>query len=240
MNLRKWKALIKKDFKLTLNNKSIFFVFIMPVLFAVIYKYLLVEGSNDPHVKEMVLSLVTMLGFGVIGASSMAITIAEEKEKKTLRSLMLSDVSGLEFVISKLVVMVILFMISMIACYVILGAAISGLPLYLLNVLMTTLALLLFSSVIGILSPTQQTAGLLGMPVMFLSMLPIFAMMSGEEFMITIMKFIPTGPIMFFMNPGLLEQFDYSLFIGYLTITLWIVIGLAVFGYFYHKKGFDN
>ncbi|WZU01489.1 hypothetical protein MGH68_19100 [Erysipelothrix sp. D19-032] len=41
MTMRKWKALIQKDFKLTFNNKSFPVIMLMPVIFAVFYTTIL-------------------------------------------------------------------------------------------------------------------------------------------------------------------------------------------------------
>lgn len=241
MNLHKWKALLKKDFKLMIGNKNITFLIAMPIIFAFIYSNLFPKDpAGGVDVKYTLMALINVLGLAVIGSSILGMSIAEEKEKKTLRSLMLSDISGPQFILSKAIIILGLFVVAMVACYFIVGVPVSYLPMYLLHLFLSTLALLLLSAVIGLFAQNQQSVGILGMPVMFGVMVPIFSIMSDNKVLHTIAGFLPSGP----MTYQLLQQggvpIGGSLLQSLVIVVVWIGLAMGIFALAYKKQGVDN
>ncbi|QIK57058.1 ABC transporter permease [Erysipelothrix sp. HDW6A] len=239
MKLRKWKALLIKDTKLVFKNKNIILLLLLPPIFALVYSNLFTHMVEDESI-YVLLSLITGLGLMVIGSSVMAMAISEEKEKKTLRSLLLSDVSAIEFILSKMVIILILFTLMMSICYLIVGAPRSYMLEYLLIIVLSTISLLLISSIVGILSPTQQASSVLSAPIMFALGIPMFALMGLNEVLLIVSKFFPTGPALFMLNAkaGLMD--NYPSLLGYSSMILWILISLSAFTYFYKKNSIDN
>ena len=240
MKLRKWKALLLKDFRLTLNNRSLLAVMLLPVLFAVIYTQMFGKASESMS-PFMILILVTTMGMMMIGSASVGTSIAEEKEKKTLRSLMLSNVSGVEFLISKLIVIAIFNTLIMALSYLIVGTEITYLPTYMFLIFLTSISLMFISSVIGLYAPNQQAVGLIGMPIMFASFAPMFAMLGGNKGVLYfISKLLPTGPITFILAHKVDMFTDYSTILGIVTMVVWIGLALGGFVIAYGHKKFDN
>ncbi len=239
MKLRKWKALLSKDFKLILNNKNILLLLMLPILFAVIYSSSMDLG-DDPKGIYFLLVMITALGMMVVGSSLMALSIAEEKEKKTLRSLVLSDISGFAFIACKMIIITILFTLAMTASFFIVGAPMHYLGKYLLMLLLTTISLLFFGSIVGLLSQTQQSAGVLGTPLMLLFAIPLFSLMGDIEILNKIAKLLPTGPITFLMLQDGGAQISYSNLVGFGSMAAWILIAGVIFLVFYRKKSIDN
>lgn len=239
MKLRKWKALLNKDIKLMFKNKNIILILLLPLIFAVIYSNLFSEMKEDNSVYAL-LSMITGLGLMMIGSSIMGMAIAEEKEKKTLRSLLLSDVSASEFIFSKMIIVLVLFTLTMVMCYFVVNSPLSYFPEYLLIIVLSTVSLLLIGSIVGILAPNQQAASVLSIPIMFVIGIPMFALMGQNEVLLTISKFIPSAPVLFMLGVKAGELTDYSSLLGYSSMIVWIFVSLGLFISFYKKKSMDN
>ena len=90
-------AIIEKQLKDTLKNKEVLIQFIMLPLLAVIMNTTIhIEGMPD----NFFICLFGVMYVGMAPLTSMAAIIAEEKEKNTLRILMLSNVTPLQYLIS--------------------------------------------------------------------------------------------------------------------------------------------
>lgn len=240
MKLRKWKALLLKDIRLTLSNRSLLVIMLLPIIFAVVYTNMFNRGGEKMP-PFMILVLVTTMGLMMLGSAAMGTTIAEEKEKKTLRSLLLANVSPVEFLISKLIIIVLFFTVIMALSYLIVGADVSYLPTYMVLVFLTSLSLMFISAVIGLYAPNQQAVGVIGMPIMFLSFVPMFAMINGGKgIMLLITKFLPTGPVTLILAHKLDMFADYSVFLGIASMLIWIGVAMAIFVFAYGRTKFDN
>lgn len=239
MKLRKWKALLRKDVKLILNNKNILLLLMLPILFAVIYSNAIDLGEEVKGTFTL-LVMITSLGLMVVGSSLMALSIAEEKEKKTLRSLVLSDISGIEFIVSKMIIVTILFTLSMTLGFFIVNAPMYYLGKYLAMLILTTLSLLFLGSIVGLLAPTQQAAGVLGAPFMLLFAVPLFSLIGDLEVLNIAAKFLPTGPITFMLLKDGGDMVQYSNLLGFGSIAIWIILSGCLFAGFYRTKSIDN
>lgn len=126
ISMRKIGVLFKKDFTDFFKNMAVFVSCIIPVIFAVVYKYMLADmGVGALYLMNMILGL----NLAMISVMLTATTIAEEKEKFTLRTLMLSNVSGVEVFTSKMLVTSLIMLISNTLIFLISGVEIGLLPL---------------------------------------------------------------------------------------------------------------
>lgn len=240
MNLKRFSALLKKDSRLIITNKNIILLMLLPLIFAVLYRYVLPMDGDVGVMFDLVLLLVTILGLAVVSSSLVGMSIAEEKEKKTLRTLMLAGVNGTEFVVSKMIVILILFVLSMTIGYFILSEPLELFPLYLAYLVPTTISLLLLSATIGLFAKNQQAVGIIGVPLMFVIMIPMFSIMGDNAFILTLAKFIPSGPMALMMMQTSLASSAYPVWLGVLSMGIWIMLALGIYLLAYHYRRFDN
>lgn len=97
--------------------------------------------------------------------SLLSMMVAEEKEKNTLRTLMLSDVSAEEFLLSKSLVALFLMTIIAIADFLILKGALELFAVYLISGTLAAISLLFLGAMIGLLCKDQMATGTLSAPV---------------------------------------------------------------------------
>lgn len=238
MKLFRLKVLIGKDFKLILANKNILLLFSLPLIFALIYSQIpLHDGAEFVY---QLLAMITLLGLGAIGASIMPMAIAEEKEKKTMRSLTLAGVHPSEFIISKMLVVLFFFVITMTLSFAVIRAPWSYYPMYLLLLVLSTISLFIGSSSFGLLAETQQATGILATPLMFLVMSPLLTMFIDNEIVKLIVDYSPAGPLfkMILFEGGFVES--YNKVLGVTILIAWIIVAILIFNMIYRRKSIDN
>ena len=111
--IRKVRALAGKDFADLIKNPTMFVVCLMPIGFMLLYRFVIGDAATSAGVTMGELAAASeeiatfMLGsslcmtIGMVASMIVLYGIAEEKEKHTLRTLMLANVRASEVVISK-------------------------------------------------------------------------------------------------------------------------------------------
>ena len=165
-------VLIKKDFRLMFTNKNMLIMILLPIGFAVLYQTIFGDVKEAGMPSNFVLTLCELLNLSAIPLTGLAMMVAEEKEKNTLRVLMLSDVSALEYIFSKIISVLVLMELITIVIFFITATQLSYLPMFLLVTTVTSISMLLFGSVVGLLSKDQMSTSTLSTPLMILFLIP--------------------------------------------------------------------
>ncbi len=230
IRMNKLRALLKKDFKDLMKNGNCLLMVALPLLFTLLYTNMDLGGEGLPA--AFVLMLCLLMNLSLMPISVMAMVIAEEKEKNTLRTLMLSNVSAGEFLLSKSIVIFVISEIVSVLIYLITGVDSVNPVSFALATSATCVCMLLFGALVGILSKNQMTSGSLSAPLALLMLMPaIFAEMN--ETFAKIAQFMPTRA----MVELLMSNEKTLLNIGILLI--WIVLAAALFTLTYRKKRLD-
>lgn len=148
INGYKIQALFMKDVKNFFKNINVSFMLLMPIGFAFLYTKVIPMGELDGQSGMYVYNLCSLLTLGVVPISIVAMSIAEEKEKNTLRTLMLSNVTAVEFLVSKILVGLILAMIVNALVFFIAGAPTVDFLKYMLSFFVTMFSAVLFGAAI--------------------------------------------------------------------------------------------
>ncbi len=233
-------ALFKKDCKDTLQNMNVMILVILPLVFGVLYTNIF-SGMMEDMPTSFVLNMVTGMTLALIPTSFLATLVAEEKEKHTLRTLMLSGVTAAEFIASKILLTLMLLELLSIACFFITGSPVNLLLVYLLLVTIGSLGLLLIGAIIGLVCKDQMSTGVLSAPISLILLLPPM-LGSMSPFLAAIAQFTPIEWVMRLFNS---LQEGGSLFSplgvqGFLVLLAWVVLPALAFGLVYRRKRLDN
>ena len=238
MNMRVVNTLIKKDFKNCFSNKNLLASLAIPVGFCILYNYLFsgIVGLESTYVLQM----CAIFAIAIVPTTILPVMIAEEKEKYTLRSLMLAKVSGLEFLAAKLEVCLTLTLIEALLVFFLAGGQRAQLPLYLLMVLLSTLGLSFLGTIAGLAAKDQASAGTVGAPLLLIALIP--PLFSGLSDMLA--KFavlVPTTSFqtIFFSALDGKPVFSGGNPLAFAVCLVWIAAGYTVFHVFYKKRGMD-
>lgn len=240
-SMRRVNALFKKEIKDLGKNKNVMMMCLLPILFSIIYSNLFGGNiSSDGLGKVDILILCLGMNLTLVSSFVISMLIAEEKEKNTLRTLMLSAVSPWEFLAGKALIAILLSVITNVAMFFIVGIDVQYLGKYILITTLVVFSMIEIGAVIGIIAPNQMATGVVGMPVlMILLMIPLFARVSKT--LTKIAEFLPNYNMnvmleKIFKGQGIGDNFAYNISV----ILAWILIAGIIFAYTYKKRGLDK
>lgn len=169
------KAILWKQLKDTLKNKSVLIQFLMFPFMTIVMENA-IQLQNMPE--HFFVHLFAVMHVGMAPLTSAAAIISEEKEKNTLRVLRLSDVSAVEFLIANAVYILSLCMAGSLVIGLTGGYRGGDLLRFLLIMFVGHFCSFLLGAAIGVAGKNQMAVTSANVPVMmvlsFLPMLSIF------------------------------------------------------------------
>lgn len=169
-------TIMQKQMKDTLKNKTVLIQFIMfPLLGIIMTKSMQIEGMPE----NFFVNLFSTMYIGMAPLTSVSAIISEEKEKNTLRVLLMAKVSPMQYLIGigSYVFLACMFG-SVIFSVLLQNVTTSHRIIFLLIMALGIITSIMIGGVIGIISKNQMAATSVTVPVMmifsFLPMLSIF------------------------------------------------------------------
>lgn len=229
MSIRKTIAVFQKTYKDMLKNKKSLVIFLMFPIMALVFYNLI------PEEKEFFSTIFLPIHLIVVPASMIAAIISEEKEKNTLRQLIMANVKPLEYFIGIGLFVFIMSILSASLFLLILSLTSIELLRFYIIVSLTILCSMVIGSVVGILSQTQMNANALIMPLsIILGILPMFSAFNDTIKNIASIFYTQT-------LSNVITSISKSISIKDFTIMLLnFFISLALFTLIYRKKKLDN
>lgn len=174
--MRNVLVIIKKQLKDTLKNKTVLIQFIMFPLMTLVME----NAISLPDMPELFFTkLFSVMYMGMAPLTSAAAIISEEKEKNTLRVLMMANVKPWEYLLGVGTYVWILCMAG--AGIMATGLSASDIPFYLGVMAAGFVISIALGACIGIFSSNQMTATSLFVPVMLVfSFSPMLAMFNDK------------------------------------------------------------
>lgn len=230
MNIKKITAIFQKTLKDMLKNKRTLLMFlIFPIMTLVFYNLM-------PQQKEFFSTIFIPIHLILVPASLVASIISEEKEKNTLRSLILSNVKPLEYFLG-IGIFVLLISILSSSLFLIVMNLTSTIELvrFFIMVTLSVLCSMVVGSVIGIIADNQMSANALIMPVsIILGIVPMFS--AFNDTIKTLSSYIYTQTL----SNVIASIGESILFKDYLIMIVNFMVCLIIFTLVYRKKKLDN
>ena len=189
---RKLNALLWLRVQVLISNSSLLATLLMPFGIAVLY--------NEFMNKNGELSMLLLSTSLTMVLSMVSIMMAEDKEKRNLKSLILSGVTATEYTFSMLVLPILIMLLAMIVLPIYLKVDLSGyLFAYVIYLLLATISIIFLNLLIGAVSDTQSKAQVYSIfPMLIVSFLPIIALQNDTAQKVLDYSFI--GPIVNLLN----------------------------------------
>ena len=218
---RKLNALLWLRLQVLISNSTLLASLLMPFGTAVLYnEFSNKNGQLSLFLLSASLTMVLSMGSGYM----VSIMMAEDKEKRNLKSLILSGVTATEYTFSMLVLPILIMLVAMIVLPIYLKVDVSGyLFAYAIYLLLATICIIFLNLLIGAVSDTQSKAQVYSIfPMLIVSVLPMIALQNDTAQKVLDYSFV--GPIV-----GLLKEGGGELSLGNLCLLLaWVlVLGLA-------------
>ena len=218
---RKLNALLWLRLQVLISNSTLLATLLMPFgIVILLNEFLNKNGEVSLFLLSASLTMVLSMGSGYM----VSIMMAEDKEKRNLKSLILSGVTATEYTFSMLVLPILIMLLAMIVLPIYLKVDVSSyLFAYVIYLLLATISIIFLNLLIGAVSDTQSKAQVYSIfPMLIVSFLPVIALQNDTVQKLLDYSFI--GPLV-----GLLKEGGDELSLGNLGLLLaWVlVLGLA-------------
>ena len=218
---RKLNALLWLRVQVLISNSTLLATLLMPFgIVILLNEFLNKNGEVSLFLLSASLTMVLSMGSGYM----VSIMMAEDKEKRNLKSLILSGVTATEYTFSMLVLPILIMLLAMIVLPIYLKVDVSSyLFAYVIYLLLATISIIFLNLLIGAVSDTQSKAQVYSIfPMLIVSFLPMIALQNDTVQKLLDYSFI--GPLV-----GLLKEGGGELSLGNLGLLLaWVlVLGLA-------------
>src|SRR5690625_1374036 len=184
-SLKRMNAIFQKDLKDLTKNIYVGTSLLMPIAIAFMYGKM-GDISIEAHYLIINLTLVAVAFF------VQCALIAEEREKNTLRGLMLSPATIPEILSGKSLVSFLMTLLTIVVCANLSGYEPANLMLIGIAIIISSLFYLALGTLIGLLSRTVIEASVIMLPVMLVFGFGSFLELLIEEYpILTFVKFLP-------------------------------------------------
>ncbi|WP_369901742.1 ABC transporter permease [Bacillus manliponensis] len=232
-SMRRLSAILRKEMQDLKSNAQIFLMAAVPIILSLFYKN---AGAETVFLSVIVIAMVWCMVTPIIQAT----LIAEEKEKHTLRVVMLSPASPLEVMLGKALPTIVLSYLLSIGSLWILGT-LQGDPVLLSSVILLGIVFAtIIGTMIGLLAKNMVQVSVIGTPFSLLLLAgPILKHTVDNEFVKDVLSYLPTdhfGLALFSVLEGKgFSAIDMNL----LNISIWMIITFIICLVIYKKKQLD-
>lgn len=248
---RKTGALLAKDLSDLFKNPTMLVVCLLPIAFTALYRFMIGDATSNagitpeqqaaagPIIKQFMLGSSLCIAIGMVCTMTVLYGIAEEKEKHTLRTLMLANVGASQVVVSKAIVALVASAVINTACFFVAGGELGMLGAYLALGVVGSLPVILFSLVLGLASRDQMTAGVYSVPVLLVTLVPMFGM--ANETIQKAAHWLPTGGVYDLLGLAVQGNLASQEALAPLAVTAaWTIVGAVVFAALFKRLARDN
>lgn len=196
---RKLNALLWLRLQVLISNSTLLATLLMPFGIAILYnEFLNKSGELSMFLLSMSLTMVLSMGSGYM----VSIMMAEDKEKRNLKSLILSGVTATEYTMSMMALPLLVMFLSMVVLPLYLKVDLTNYFLtYGLYLLLATISIIFLNLLIGAVSDTQSKAQVYSIfSMLTVSFLPILAVQNETAQKLLDYSFI--GPLVSLLKEG--------------------------------------
>ncbi|RKV83076.1 MAG: ABC transporter permease [Streptococcus sp.] len=196
---RKLNALLWLRLQVLISNSTLLATLLMPFGIAILYNEFLNKGGElTMFLLSTSLTMVLSMGSGYM----VSIMMAEDKEKRNLKSLILSGVTATEYTLSMMALPLLVMLLSMVVLPLYLKVDLTNYFLtYGLYLLLATISIIFLNLLIGAVSDTQSKAQVYSIfPMLTVSFLPVLAVQNETAQKLLDYSFI--GPLVSLLKEG--------------------------------------
>ncbi|RDZ07688.1 ABC transporter permease [Priestia megaterium] len=233
-SFRRVNAILIKDWKDLMKNSYILFTLAFPLVFAIWIGKMDIENTFT-YIFPINFSLV------ICGCFVQAAMVAEEKEKSTLRGLLLSPATTSEILVGKSALSAITTIIVIIASIFLSNFEVPSLLWFSLTILLCLIIYITIGTLLGLLSRTVMETTIIGMPVLvLLGMGSVLKAVIDNDFLTKVIDFLPNeqfSNILINLNQG--NNFN-DISKSLLILVAWVFVTLIITFITYGKRRFDK
>ncbi|MBS4206855.1 ABC transporter permease [Bacillus sp. FJAT-50079] len=231
-SFKRINAIFQKDWKELYKNSYILFTLAMPLAFAALLGRI---GDEAAHMQSMPITLALLIA----GVFIQAAMIAEEKEKNTLRGLLLSPATTIEILIGKSALTFIMTVLVIIGSITLSDFHVENMAMFSLLILINLIFYISMGTILGLLSRTVMETTIIGMPAMVIfGLAPMFISLIENKAIVKLINFLPsehfTAAWLILSNGQ--SDIGHHVFV----LLIWAIASLVITFVIYRKRQFDK
>ncbi|MFD2044206.1 ABC transporter permease [Ornithinibacillus salinisoli] len=233
LSMKRIYAIFQKDIKDLSKNMFVSSIIVLPLLMAFMYSRMGVNIELHYLIINLTLASVTLF--------IQCAVIAEEKEKHTLRGLMLSPATLPEILTGKSLVTLILTLVTIVVCTKITGYDPANLLLVFIAIFISSLFYLALGTLLGLVTKTVVEASVVILPFMFLFGFGSMLQPLIDEYpLLVFVDYLPNTQLVEFAYK-VEEGLAFGNLWSHLTIILaWGVVSAILTFFVYRKREMDE
>ena len=233
ISMTRIQAIFRKDYKEFSRNYAVSIVVLLPLILAFAYNKM---GANNIQTYLLTINMA----FAFVTTYVQCCLIAEEREKNTLRSLMLSPASLGDILIGKSLLVFVLSSVIVTLTIYLLGYEPANLLLLSLALLLSTIFYIALGTFCGLFAKTLMEASLIILPVMLIFTFgPIAFGMSEKYPILQIAEWLPSTQLLLLAEALEGKYSTADVIIPFATITAWALLTWLVTAFAYKKRMVD-
>lgn len=233
LSMTRIQAILMKDYKEFSRNYAVSVMVLMPLVLAFLYNK---SGANTINTYFLAINMA----FTLVTAYVQCCLIAEEKEKNTLRSLMLSPASLGDILIGKSLFVFILTIVIVALTIFIVGYSPANLFILAIALILSTVFYIAIGTLCGLFAKTVMEGSLIILPVILIFGFGSFALALSSAFpILKIAEWLPSSQLAQLAEALEGTYTTMDVIIPIATIIAWSIVTWIVVGYIYKKRMVD-
>ncbi|CAM4172797.1 ABC transporter permease [Lederbergia lenta] len=233
-SFKRMNAIFQKDWKDLYKNSYILFTLAIPLAFAALLGRI---GEDDSTMQSMPITLA----FVIAGVFVQAAMIAEEKEKNTLRGLLLSPASTTEILIGKSALSLLMTVVVIIGSIILSDFQVENVAWFAILIIINLIFYISMGTILGLLSRTVMETTIIGMPVMLIfGLTPMFVSIIENKAILKLINFLPSERFSAAWSAIASGKGFADIGTHIVILLIWAIASLILTFIIYGKRQFDK
>lgn len=233
ISMTRIQAIFMKDYKEFSRNYAVSTMALMPLFMAILYNQ---TGANA----IITYFLPINMAFSMVTTYVQCCLIAEEKEKNTLRSLMLSPASLGDILIGKSLFVLIVTIVVVAMTIFLVGYEPANLFIIAIALVLSAVFYIAMGTVCGLFAKSIMEGSIIVLPVIFIfSFAPIILGLSEAFPILKVAEWLPSSQLVLLAEALEGTYTTMDVIIPMATIIVWSLVTWIVAGFIYKKRMVD-
>ncbi|MFA1740061.1 ABC transporter permease [Lysinibacillus fusiformis] len=233
ISMTRIQAILMKDYKEFSRNYAVSSMVLLPIILAFLYNQ---SGASSINAYLLPINMT----FSMVTAYIQCCLIAEEKEKNTLRSLMLSPASLGDILIGKSLFVLIVTMIVVAMSIFIVGYKPSNLLILAISLILSTVFYIALGTICGLFSKSIMEGSIIVLPVIIIFSFGSIALNFASTYpILKITEWLPSSQLLLLAEALEGKYSMIDVFIPMITIVVWSLLSWFLAAFIYKKRMVD-
>lgn len=239
ISIKTLKVLVKKEIIDLPKNTNVSLMCLIPIILVLLFSKINVDNISQGLVGVDLLNMGLNTNLIIVSTFAISMLIAEEKEKNTIRTLMLSLVTPAEFLVGKAIVIFLFSIVTNTAIYFIVGLGLQYLVQYIFWSIIVTIIMIEIGGIIGLIAENQVSTGVIGIPVIF-AFIIIPMMAQANDIFEKIALILPNYNLNMVLKSIINGEGYANTSYSKLIALVWLILSTIALIYTYNRKNLDK